>query len=422
MKNRNSFFINIFLFFSTLLILLFAVGCDQSVKISNSPPSINSLETSACHIVKGGTVHLQATADDDDGDALSYSWKATGGSFSNKSDNGAQIDWTSPGQPGTFVITLSVTDQIDVANKSISIEVCEKFPTSMSKDTTIVYEGYDYILTNSSKFVVQAGLTLTLGPGVKVLVNSEFGGFDVYGTLIVNGTKESPVRISANACTPVEGLWEGIGFSGSPARGELRHLEVSFATNGIFFEKRSAGTLLDCAIFNNDGTGLVVTDQGSSVEIRGCKIWDNFKGVYVRNADLAASNSTIRYNASNGVEINVTDPSLVSVTIDSCVVANNEENGFLLTNSACPSIHRCSIFSNGLDTNGYAVKLSSYNGTEDIHAENNFWGLLENPETDIPATIYDKADDAAIGAFVVYEPWLTSPPVSLGLGLNGRVR
>lgn len=74
----------------------------------NSAPVITSLIASPSTVSPGGTVSLSAAAVDADGDTLSYEWSASAGTFSSASS--ASTTWTAPSQPGSYPLTLTVTD------------------------------------------------------------------------------------------------------------------------------------------------------------------------------------------------------------------------------------------------------------------------------------------------------------------------
>ena len=79
----------------------------------NQPPTITSLtidgnppgeENRARQWV---TKVIQCTAQDPDGDNLSYLWRATGGKITGE---GNTVSWTSPGVNGNYTVTVVVTD------------------------------------------------------------------------------------------------------------------------------------------------------------------------------------------------------------------------------------------------------------------------------------------------------------------------
>ena len=393
-----------------LALIIFMMGCEESVKIANNRPSIDSFTKSTCYIEKGGSVHFKVSATDADGDRLFYSWSATGGTFSEISTDKTEATWTAPDEPGSYDITVKVTDEIEDNFATLSVDVCEYFPSAIQGDTTISYYGYKYILKKTSRMRVEQGVTLTIGPGVTVVVNSKYGGIDVHGRLVVQGEKDSEVSFIPNFCREDglwKGLWGGIYFSGGGS-GDLSYTLVSASEDGISINSSSGSVSLDhCTLYYGSNYGLYVSSV-SELVVQNCKIWENDEGVYIKGGNVEVTNSSIRYNTKNGLNIS---GGLVSVT--GCKIANNRFNGVLISSGATPVIHNCSIFYNGEDfENCYAVKLEDYEAADTVHAESNFWGQGNDTEAKISELIYDGHDNQEIKGYVSFVPFLTSPPSS----------
>jgi hypothetical protein len=72
-------------------------------------------------VIPSGTCQIVCTASDRDGDALSYNWSATGGNISGA---GAAVNWTAPELPGSYNVTVTVTDgRGEEVTKQIAVEV-----------------------------------------------------------------------------------------------------------------------------------------------------------------------------------------------------------------------------------------------------------------------------------------------------------
>lgn len=76
-------------------------------QFGNAPPVVDSIVVSSTKVAPGDVVGLVATAHDPNGDALTYLWTATGGTFSGASSN--VTTWTAPAA-GTYSLMLTVTD------------------------------------------------------------------------------------------------------------------------------------------------------------------------------------------------------------------------------------------------------------------------------------------------------------------------
>jgi hypothetical protein len=93
----------------------------------NQPPTITSLTIDGSppgeenRIRQWTTKTIQCTAQDPDGDNLSYLWRATGGKITGE---GNKVSWTSPGVNGNYTVTVVVTDDRgDKAEASIVFKV-----------------------------------------------------------------------------------------------------------------------------------------------------------------------------------------------------------------------------------------------------------------------------------------------------------
>jgi outer membrane protein OmpA-like peptidoglycan-associated protein len=75
--------------------------------VVNRPPTV----TARCEpgtVAPGGSATVIATAQDPDGDALTYSWRAASGTLATPSDR--QSVWTAPAAAGSYPVTVTVTD------------------------------------------------------------------------------------------------------------------------------------------------------------------------------------------------------------------------------------------------------------------------------------------------------------------------
>lgn len=92
-------------------------------KPSNQNPIISSVTPATCPYT-GGSTTVMCDASDPDGDPLTYSWTATGGSISG---SGATITWTAPNAPvgSSYTITCTVSDgRGGSASQGTNILIC----------------------------------------------------------------------------------------------------------------------------------------------------------------------------------------------------------------------------------------------------------------------------------------------------------
>lgn len=94
----------------------------------NRAPKILEIKKSRAYVAPSGTVAFFANANDPNGDALTYTWSATGGSISG---TGSTVNWTAPATEGIFQIKVVVTDDKGLsaeATTSILVKVYPEIP------------------------------------------------------------------------------------------------------------------------------------------------------------------------------------------------------------------------------------------------------------------------------------------------------
>jgi outer membrane protein OmpA-like peptidoglycan-associated protein len=99
--------------------------------IPNRPPTIDCL-TTTMDVASGGSIELRAKANDPDGDKLTYSWSATGGSVTGSGDtatfNAAGV------KAGSYAVTVTVDDgRGGKASCSMTVNVSERLSITKEK-------------------------------------------------------------------------------------------------------------------------------------------------------------------------------------------------------------------------------------------------------------------------------------------------
>ena len=86
------------------------IATDQiNIKVlaPNNPPIILDLTTDCPRVRLVGTATIVCTADDPDGDVLTYTWSADRGNISGEGDTAT---WVAPNDYGDYTITVTITD------------------------------------------------------------------------------------------------------------------------------------------------------------------------------------------------------------------------------------------------------------------------------------------------------------------------
>ncbi len=93
-----------------------------TVLTPNNPPVIEGLTTDCPRVKPSHSAIITCVASDPDGDELTYTWEAERGTIDGED---AKVTWIAPGDYGTFVITITVSDgRGGEASSEISIIVC----------------------------------------------------------------------------------------------------------------------------------------------------------------------------------------------------------------------------------------------------------------------------------------------------------
>ncbi|NOR45087.1 MAG: SUMF1/EgtB/PvdO family nonheme iron enzyme [Candidatus Delongbacteria bacterium] len=87
---------------------------------ANSAPVVSSISAEISSVEQGGVITLTCDATDADGDALTYSWSATGGTISGTT---SIETWTAPMSAAYYTITCEISDGTDTDTGTKSIYV-----------------------------------------------------------------------------------------------------------------------------------------------------------------------------------------------------------------------------------------------------------------------------------------------------------
>lgn len=125
------------------LCTLLVVSCVEP----NNPPAINKLQPEKDLVSPSGKCIIVCVASDVDDDHLSYTWSASGGSFSG---TGSVVTWTAPDTPGAYTITVKVADgKGGEASGQLSMDVLiNQAPVieSLIAESSVVNQGENAII------------------------------------------------------------------------------------------------------------------------------------------------------------------------------------------------------------------------------------------------------------------------------------
>jgi len=218
------------------------------------------------------------------------------------------------------VLTLSVTANIGLADTHVSGPIVS--------DTTWTLANSPYIVIGS--VLVMQGVTLTIEPGVTVKFDTA-KALQIDGTLIARGTSGNKVTFTSNQAAPAAGDWGYILFTDSST-------DVTYDANGVYI----GGSILEYAVVEYAG-GVSVNNNGA-VRMNSafpfvsyCMIRNNASsGICIYDyvsGSLKVANSTIQYNAGDGIDGSDGSDEGGGFTIINCTIGDNQNCGIEICNS-----------------------------------------------------------------------------------------
>ena len=253
----------------------------------------------------------------------------------------APLSGGSPGSPHNFDYTVPGTTAV------VSGEVSD----SQTWSGKVVVIGDVTII---------GGGSLTIQPGTEVLFDAlhdtQASGNDLSrcelivqgGTLLVDGTAGSPVKLSSGGLNKAPGDWYGVRILDGDVT--VRSCVVEYAVEGIRFEdtdtRFSSYTLSDVTVQRCTGNGVFTTggtyvvpvvlnnfqlltngtglNANGPVEFRGGRAeGNNANGIVANNTALAVTGTLVKLNGSSGIDAGYG----TTVTLTDCILSFNRGNG-----------------------------------------------------------------------------------------------
>ena len=130
----------------------------QSITVivrSNVSPAITGLTADLDWVRPGASTAVHCTAEDLDGDSLTYTWSTTGGQISG---GGETVTWTAPDTENESTITVLVEDGYDGrASTSLSIVTSQYEPLLVTSMTVTAVDEPAYIMLRNESYKVYWG-------------------------------------------------------------------------------------------------------------------------------------------------------------------------------------------------------------------------------------------------------------------------
>lgn len=248
----------------------------------------------------------------------------------------------------------------------------------INSDTTLTPQTYLVLGTVE----VSPGVTLTIQPGVSLVFPGNYT-LRVKGNIKAVGSSTQRIVFTSSKSIPAVGDWAGIEITSTATKVTFDYVEVSYSTNGIYFNGSAAnvGTVSHSLVHNNSKGIYVKAPSAAPVIGPANEISANQYGLYVQGNSTAAQN-----------------PAPV-------VTAN--------------SIHD-NVYSGSTIYDYYAVTFGNPGATV-LNATANWWGTTETRT--IGTHIYDWTDQATspVVNYASYFGAAGGPVYQIGPTLDGQI-
>lgn len=223
---------------------------------------------------------------------------------------------------------------------------------------------------------IENGKTLTIPAGTTLKFHQAAARLVVNGTLSIQGSAGSKVRLTSGALDPARGDWYGIEITATATGVTIDHADIEWTTRAVSVTGTNA-TISNSLIHNFTDSGIRMTSATSASQILNNYI-DNYDstgyGIYLSASSPAITGNKI-YRTSIGIfAIGASNPTITGNAI------SNNGRGIVLdgnsSNSATavpnPVITGNDIFGNA----GAQLEIYRYGATNPvvINATGNWWG------------------------------------------------
>lgn len=291
--------------------------------------------------------------------------------------------------------------------------------TTIAAGTNVVWTAGSvptaYFINNS--LTIAEGATLTLRPGVELQFAANVNNkIQANGTLIVNGTADTPVVFTSTTLT--RGAWGGISVNSASADTVIDNARIEWAnigiqayqatnvtiTNsvimqfldaGIYYYYSVGGKLANNIIDNIDDSGTCIILIASSTVVESNTLLNCYRGMFVQNPVSPEPQIKSNIIQSNNTGIFLFNGSSPTIT-NGNIISNNSDYGISLnaptTAYPQPIVTGNRIFNNGGVGGNYFINSAAVTSVDiTLNASNNYWGTTNL--AGIALKIWDNQDN-----------------------------
>ena len=308
-----------------------------------------------------------------------------------------------------FVIILGF---LNLAYKVLPAARATPVEGVITKDTLWTLVDSPFVVTNN--IIINAGVTLTVEPGVEVRFGGPFS-LTTNGRIVAQGTAIRPILFTTNDPNGTN-FWQSISING--AQSSFTNCVIEYAKNALMLEAGSlqmqnvkvqnnsqngivvdAGTItVDSSDFALNGGSAILIEGGNSVTISNDVIESNAYGLTLSGqltGTVQIQQNEIINNTKAGIFINAV--TLSNTQINGNNVTTNAQ-GILISTSTTTSISNNYIFGNTVgvhytDNGNHQLNFNDIYDNEmgadlastsqaTINATHNYWGDPSGPQNE----------------------------------------
>lgn len=319
---------------------------DNTPKLSTVTVTCDSASISATRPVR-----CTASATDQNGQSIEvsgYTWTSNNESVAKVSATGRVSTFTQ----GAVTLSASATANGVTQQGQAALTVTQAQPTvhetPITANETWRETGNPHVVSGELQVKGAATPTLTLEAGTVVHFGRNAGLFvgfnDAQGELIIKGTADAPVLLTADSTQPQSGYWKGV-FLGGMSSGASSLTQATIEYAGAPFESTQLGSL---NILGEGGLGVRPVINNVTVQK------SSGTGVYLGNGGSFGTGSTKLISRDNGgYPISVLADQVRDIPTD-VVFSGNAKNaveiniGALFTSQTWPNFGIPYVLSSGL--------------------------------------------------------------------------